>query len=113
MPEIIIEVGDYVHGRLYNEDRSNVVVQDFAVKSIDGTVYTGGVLDCDTSAGWSIELIRKFVPNLNLPQELSEITGYDKYNNKIYLTGKARVWRDSNGAQIDIETLVNWENGHV
>jgi hypothetical protein len=113
MPESIIEVGDYVHGRLYDEDRTNVVVQDFVVKSIEGTIYKGGVIDCDTSAGWSIELIRKFVPNLNLPQELSEITGYDRYNKKIHLTGKVRLWRDDRGRQIDVETLVTWENGHV
>jgi hypothetical protein len=113
MPETTIQIGDYVHGRLYNEDRTNVVVQDFSVKSIDGTTYTGGVIDCDTSLGWEIELIRKSVPNLNLPQELSEITGYDRYNKKIHLTGKARVWRDNGGNQIDIETLVTWENGHV
>ena len=113
MPEVIIEVGDYVHGRLYSEDRTNVVVQDFSVSSIDGTVYTGGVMDCDTSLGWEIELIRKSVPNLNLPQVLSEITGYDRYNKKIHLTGKARAWRDNRGAQIDVETLITWENGHV
>ena len=108
-----IEVGDYVQGRLYSEDRTNVAVQNFSVQSIDGTIYTGGVFDCDTSNGWSIELIRKAISNLNLPSELSEITGYDRSSRKIHLTGKARVWRDNKGRQIDIETLVSWENGHV
>lgn len=113
MNEFNIEVGDFVHGRLYNEDRTNVAVQNFSVKFIDGTVYKGGVLDCDTSNGWSIELIRKAISNLNLPSELSEITGCDRSGKKIHLTGKARVWRDDKGRQIDIETLVSWENGHV
>lgn len=108
-----LEVGDYVHGRLYNEDRTNVVVQDFVVSEIDGTAFKGGVLDCDTSAGWEIELIRKSKANLNLPSELSEITGYDRKNRKYHLTGKGDLWRDPQGNAIDIFILTNWENGHV
>jgi hypothetical protein len=108
-----IQVGDYVHGRLYNEDRTNVAVQNFIVSEIDGTVYKGAVLDCDTSAGWEIELIRKSTTNLNLPSELSEITAYSKNDKKIYLTGKNKIWRDNNGKTVDPSTITKWEIGHV
>lgn len=108
-----LQVGDYVHGRLYNEDRSNVVVQDFIVSEIDGTVFKGGVLDCDTATGWEIELVRKSKANLNLPETLSEITGYDRSNKKYHLTGKGSIWRNDQGKSIDIFILTNWENGHV
>ena len=108
-----IQVGDFVHGRLYNEDRSSVVVQDFVISEIDGVIFKGGVLDCDTAAGWEIELIRKSRSNLNLPAELSEITGYGKNGKKYFLTGKGSVWRDEQGRAVDIFILTSWEAGHV
>ena len=113
MPNYELEVGDFVHGRLYSEDKVNVVVQEFIVSEIDNAIYKGGVLDCDTSAGWEIELIRKSTANLNLPSVLSEITGYDRKEKKYYLTGKSTVWRDSNGKTIDLSILTKWEIGHV
>lgn len=113
MTEQNIQVGDFVQGRLYNEDRTNVAVQNFIVSSINDTLYLGGILDCDTNLGWSVELIRKLPENLNLPQVLSEITAYDKNNKKHYLTGKSDTWRNENGNLIDVGTLVSWENGHI
>lgn len=113
MTEQNIQIGDFVQGRLYNEDRTSVAVQNFIVSSIDGTVYGGAVLECDTAAGWQVKLIRKLPENLNLPQVLSEITAYDRNNKKYYLTGKSDTWRNENGNLIDVGTLVSWEDGHI
>jgi len=108
-----IQINDRVHARLYNEDRSQVAVQNFVVTAIDGSVYRGGVLDCDISAGWEIELIRKSLVNLNLPTTLSEITVYDKNNKPFLLTGKGEIWRDDRGRLFNLDSVFTWESGHI
>ena len=108
-----LEIGDYVHARFYSSDRTSVATQNFLVSAIDGTIYAGGALDCDTANGWSIELLRKARRNLHLPTELSEITVFDKKDNKTYLTGKEPKWRTENGNLYTIDNVVRWEEGHV
>jgi len=108
-----IEVGDLVHARFYNEDRSRVMIQDFRVSIIDGTIYSGGAQDCDASAGWEIELVAKSFDNLNLPSEISEITAYDKYNKKHFLVGKQNSWRTEKGLPFNTVEIFRWEGGHI
>lgn len=108
-----IEIYDEVHARYYNEDRTQVAVQNFTVTGISGTVYIGGALECDTSAGWSIELVRKSPVNYNLPSTLSEITITDAYGTRVNATGKGLTWRDDRGKTINLDKLVRWEEGHL
>jgi hypothetical protein len=108
-----IQIYDEVHARYYNEDRSQVAVQNFTVTAIEGTVYRGGALECDTSAGWSIELTRKSPINYDLPSTLSEITITDSYGRRINATGKGTTWRNDGGKIINLDKLVRWEEGHL
>lgn len=110
---IQIEINDRVHARFYNENRTQVAVQNFTVTSIEGKVYKGGAMDCDTDAGWEIELIKKSRMNLNLPTELSEITVYNLKNVPTLLTGKGSVWRNNNGALYNLDNVFSWELGHI
>jgi hypothetical protein len=110
---IQIEVNDKIHARFYNEDRTRVAVQNFTVTEINGNIYKGGALDCDTDAGWEIELIKKALMNLNLPAGLSEITVYDLKNIPTLLTGKGSVWRNNKGALHNLDNVFRWELGHI
>lgn len=108
-----IEIGDKVHARFYNQDRTQVAVQSFIVTDIQNSIYYGGAIDCDIESGWSVELVSKALENLNLPTSLSEITAYDLSNIKTYLTGKETTWRDSDGRLYQLNRIVRWEEGHV
>lgn len=110
---VIIEINDKIHARLYNEDRSQVAVQNFIVTEIEGSIYRGGVIDCDTNAGWELELIRKSFSNLNLPTEISEITAYNHKDVPVLLTGKGSTWRDGNGSLYNTDNIFRWELGHI
>lgn len=110
---IQIEVNDRVHARFYNEDRTQVAVQNFIVSVIDGDIYKGGAIDCDTTAGWEIELIKKALMNLNLPTDLSEITVYDLKDSPTLLTGKGSIWRNDKGALHNLDNVFRWESGHI
>jgi hypothetical protein len=89
------------------------MIQDFRVSIIDGTIYSGGAQDCDTTGGWELELVAKGFANLNLPSEISEITAYDKYNKQHHLTGKNNSWRNSKGLSYNTVEIFRWENGHI
>jgi hypothetical protein len=108
-----IEIGDKVHARFYSPERDKVAVQSFVVTDIQGTIYYGGALDCDTSTGWEVTLSVKAVNNLNLPSGLSEITVLDFINKKTHLTGKELTWRDNNGVIFPVDKILSWEEGHV
>jgi hypothetical protein len=110
---IQIEVNDRVQGRFYNENRTQVAVQNFTVTEIDGKIYKGGALDCDTDSGWEIRLIKKALMNLGLPSELSEITVYDLKDSPTLLTGKGSVWRNNKGALHNLDNVFRWESGHI
>lgn len=108
-----IEVGDTVHARIYNEDRSSVAFQDFVVTEIDGNIYRGGALECNTELGWELELLRKSPALLNLPTTISEITAYDHSHRPTYLVGKGDVWKTESGEEYPVSQILSWENGHV
>jgi hypothetical protein len=107
-----IQVNDIVQASLYNEVTNSTATQRFKVLAIDGTVYEGGALPCDTASGWVVEIILKDLANLNLPSSLSEITVVDRSGNKHYLTGKDLVWRDAKGSLFDVNLIVEWTSGH-
>jgi hypothetical protein len=109
----IIEVGDSVHARFYNADRSSVAIQDFEVTEIDGTVYKGGALDCDTSLGWELELVCKSLESLGLPESIAEITAYNVSGRAVYLTGKGVSWKTESGEEFPVSQILSWENGHI
>jgi hypothetical protein len=109
MTEINIEVGDFVHATLYNPATDATLVQQFTVAETDGIVYRGGELDCDITTGWTVELIRKSLSNLNLPTSISEIIAIDKRGKTHKLVGKNDLWRDTNGALFDVADIVSWE----
>jgi nitrogen fixation protein len=113
MPSYTIEVGDTVHARIYNEDKSSVAIQEFIVTEIEGTVYRGGALDCDLASGWELELLRKSPELLALPETISEITAYDHSRRAIYLTGKGESWRTESGEEFPVSQILSWENGHI
>jgi hypothetical protein len=113
MPSYTIEVGDTVHARVYSEDRSSVAVQEFTVSEIDGTIYRGGALDCDTAHGWELELLRKSPELLALPQTISEITAYNHSHKSVHLIGKGESWRTEDGEEFPISQILSWENGHI
>jgi nitrogen fixation protein len=108
-----IEVGDIVHARVYNVDRSSVAIQEFTVSEIDGTIYRGGALDCDTAQGWELELLRKSPELLNLPTTIAEITVYDHSHRAHHLTGKGDLWKTDSGEEYPVSQILSWENGHV
>ena len=108
----IIEINDYVHATLYNQETKSVAVQDFKVTAIDGTSYQGGALACDTVDGWHVEVTRKDITNLNLPTTISEITATDASNNTHELVGKNTTWRDSSGSLFDVNLILEWRAGH-
>ncbi len=47
------------------------MVARLKLKGIDGTRYLGGPLECDTEAGWVVEILKKNLDNLALPQTIS------------------------------------------
>lgn len=107
-----IEPGDMVHARLSND--AGVAIQEFSVSEIVGTAYKGGPLDCDTEAGWSIELLSKNTANLNLPSTLSEITAYDLYDQPHHLIGKELQWSIfGSGQMYEVNQIFRWELGHI
>lgn len=108
-----IEVGDSVHCRLYNEDRSNVVTQTFDITEIKGSIYLGGVLPCDTSEGWEVELWEKSASNLALPESLSEITVLLSDGSIAHVFGKNTLWTRENGQSISVRQIFAWENGFI
>ncbi len=110
MPKI--EVNDIVYASLYNEATNSTAAQSFKVTAVTGTSYEGGALSCDTADGWYVELSRKDLANLNLPEEISEITAYDISNNSHFLTGKSVTWRDQDGKVFDVSLILDWKLGH-
>jgi len=66
----MIQVNDIVRATL--QDGKSTAVQNFTVSEIDGTKYFGGALECDTEAGWVVEILRKNIDNLALPETISE-----------------------------------------
>lgn len=104
-----IELGDFVHATLFNEANDSVLIQQFAVTEIlDGSIYKGGELDCDTNGRWTVELISKSLENLNLPTTISEIVVTDKYGARHKLVGKNTSWRDEKGQLFDVINIVSW-----
>ena len=110
---ITIEVGDRVHARLYNNETGSAAIQEFVVSGIDKAVYSGGALPCDTSAGWTIELLEKSVNNLNLPVAISEITAYSPSGGQQHLVGKGENWMTPAGQSYSVRQIASWVPGHV
>lgn len=109
MSNIEIQVGDFVHATLFNQDNDSVLIQQFVVTQIyDATIFKGGELDCDTTGNWTVELISKGLSNLNLPTYISEITVTDKRGNTHNLIGKNTSWRDQNGKSFEVSEIVSW-----
>ena len=102
----MIQVNDIVVATL--QVGKSVAVQNFTVTEIDGTKYFGGALECDTDAGWVVEILRKNIDNLALPQTISEIRAIDRSNNSHDLTGKGITWRDQNGNLFDVANIISW-----
>jgi hypothetical protein len=102
----MIEVNDVVRATL--EVGKSVAFQNFTVTGIDGTKYLGGALDCDTDNGWVVEVVRKDISNLNLPDSISEIRVYDRSNQTHDLVGKGVTWRNSNGELFDVANIISW-----
>jgi hypothetical protein len=102
----MIQVNDIVIATL--QDGKSVATQNFTVTKIDGTRYLGGPLECDTEAGWVVEILKKNLDNLALPQTISEIRAIDRSNNSHDLVGKGISWRDSNGNLFDVANIISW-----
>lgn len=102
----MIQVNDIVLATL--QDGKSIATQNFTVTEIDGTKYFGGVLDCDTDAGWVVEILRKNIDNLALPETISEIRATDRSNRVHELVGKGTAWRDSNGNLFDVANIISW-----
>ena len=102
----MIQVSDIVRATL--QDGKSVATQNFTVTEIDGTKYLGGALECDTTNGWVVEIIRKNINNLALPETISEIRVIDRSNQVYELVGKGTAWRDSNGNLFDVANIISW-----
>lgn len=102
----MIQVNDIVVATL--QAGKSVAVQNFTVTEIDGTKYIGGALECDTDAGWVVEILRKNIDNLALPETISEIRAIDRSNNSHDLVGKGKTWRDQNGNLFDVANIISW-----
>jgi hypothetical protein len=102
----MIEVNDIIRATL--QDGKSTAVQNFTVSEIDGTKYLGGALECDTANGWVVEILRKNIDNLALPETLSEIRVTDRSNRVHELVGKGTAWRDSNGNLFDVANIISW-----
>lgn len=107
-----IQVNDLIHARMVNSETRAIAVQEFKVTAINGTSYEGGPLPCDTADGWTVEVSRKDLANLALPNVISEITVVDISNNQHQLTGKETLWRDNNGQFFDVNLIMSWRDGH-
>ena len=107
-----IQINDTVHATFYNESTNSTAAQSFKVTNIAGTLYEGGALPCDTSAGWTLEVVKKDFANLNLPTVISEITAKDVSNNEHKLVGKNDLWRDTNGKFFAVDLIIEWRDGH-
>jgi len=105
-----IEVGDFVHATLFNQNNDSVLIQQFVVteKDEDSTLYRGGEIDCYLNNGWVVELISKGLENLNLPIVISEIIAIDKQGNTHKLVGKNKSWRDEDGKSYEVSEIVSW-----
>ena len=102
----MIEINDIVRATL--QDGKSVATQNFTVSEIDGTKYLGGALECDTVNGWVVEIIRKNIDNLALPETISEIRVTDRSNRVHELVGKGLAWRDSSGNLFDVANIISW-----
>ena len=102
----MIEINDIVRATL--QDGKSVATQNFTVSEIDGTKYIGGALECDTANGWVVEIIRKNINNLALPETISEIRVIDRSNRVHELVGKGLAWRDSSGNLFDVANIISW-----
>ena len=102
----MIEVNDSVVATL--QVGKSVAVQNFTVTKIEGTKYYGGALECDTVAGWVVEILRKDIHNLALPETISEIRAIDRSNNSHDLVGKGTTWRDIDGNLFEVANIVSW-----
>jgi hypothetical protein len=110
MSNIEIQVGDFVHATLFNQNNDSVLIQQFVVTEIgeESTTYRGGEIDCDLSSGWTVELISRGLENLNLPTSISEIIATDKRGNLHHLVGKNIIWRDQDGRPFEVSEIVSW-----
>lgn len=105
----MIQPGDVVEARLVDqEDPQRVVIQQFTVTGVEGTMYHGATIDCDTGSGWQVRLVRKDLANLQLPTTISEIVAKDRSNVPHLLTGKGETWRDETGALFDPYEIFSW-----
>jgi hypothetical protein len=104
----MIEVKDFIHATYTNPSNGAVMVQQFVLTEVDGTLYKGGAVDCDTANGWTVEILRKDVSNLRLPSTISEIVVTDRSNNKHLLVGKGENWKDEKGKLFEISGVVSW-----
>ena len=102
----MIQVNDIVIATL--QDGNSIATQNFVVTEIDGTKYIGGALECDTANGWVVEILRKNIDNLALPQTISEIRVIDRSDNLHDLVGKGTTWRDQNGNLFDVANIISW-----
>lgn len=108
MTEIIFEIGDSVHATFHNNETDTVAAQQFVITGIDGTKFLGGALECDTNAGWVVELLNKSLSNLNLPSVISEIYVVNKRGLSTLVVGKNDTWRDSDGKLIELLDIIRW-----
>jgi hypothetical protein len=108
-----IETGDLVHARFYTPNRDNVATQDFYITEIDGTVYQGGAISCDTAAGWELELRWKSLENLNLPSGLSEITVLLYDGTEVHAYGKGTSWTRETGEPLSTDQIFAWSEGYI
>ena len=113
MPDFTIKLGDTVHARIYNEDRSSVAIQEFVVTEIDGNTYKGGAIECNAAAGWELERLRPTAENLGLPANLSEITAYSHDRRPFNLMGKGETWVTDAGESYPISQILAWDEGHI
>ena len=102
----MIQVNDIVRATLQVD--GSTAAQNFTVTEIDGTKYLGGALECDTANGWVVEILRKNIDNLALPETISEIRVTDRSNRVHELVGKGTAWRDSNGNLFDVANIISW-----
>ena len=106
-----IEIGDFVHATLFNQNNDSVLIQQFVVTEIEEDLtytYKGGEIDCALDNGWTVELISKGLENLNLPTIISEIVATDKQGNTHKLVGKNTSWRDEDGKSYEVSEIVSW-----
>lgn len=110
----MIETGDRVQAR--KGELPSITVSEFDVTGIAGSIYSGASIgDIDTANGWTVELIRKALTNLHLPETVAEIqvTVQTDPSTPRILIGKGDVWRDELGVQVPVDQIIAWQPREV